>query len=843
MPPPADPLRVDSPPAVAHLATSGMHVTKRDGRRQPVSFDKILQRLYDNSEGLEHVDIVLVAQKTIAGLYDGVTTASLDMLAAETAAYLSTTHPQYSSLAARIELSNLAKQTPPTLVEAARRAGLAAETLGFIERHADRLEAALRHERDAAFDFFAVKTLQKSYLRRDATASTLEVGLAPIVERPQYMYMRIAAGIHGAAEPRAGDVEAVLETYELLSRGWASHATPTMFNSGTAFPQMASCFLLQVPADSIQGIFQAVTWAAQISKYAGGVGMSVSNVRSKGSRIRSSDGVSNGLVPMLQVFDKVARYVDQGGGKRKGAIAVYVDVYHPDVLDVLDMKKNHGKEELKARDLFYGLWVRDEFMRRVDADEEWSLLCPDACQELAELHGEAFDAAYRRLERELPLGPARTAMPARALWTAILDAQIETGGPYMLYADSCNAKSNHQHLGALKCSNLCTEILEHVSPDEVAVCNLASISLPACLADGRSGGGGEGGEGGFDFGRLERIARTLVRNLNRVIDRSFYPLEEARRSNLRHRPMGIGVQGLADVFLALRMPFASDAARRLNARIFETIHFAALSESVELAKAEGPYPSYEGSPLARGRLQPDLWDAPPTDERHDWSALRRALAQHGARNSLLVAPMPTASTAQILGNVECFEPITSNMYTRRVLSGEFAVVNKWLVRDLEAIGMWTAEVRDAIVRDNGSVQNVDGLPAELKELYRTVWEIKMRTVIDMAADRAPYIDQSQSLNLFVAAPTHAKLTAMHMHAWKRGLKTGMYYLRTRPAADAIKVTTAPIPPPPPPPPPRQAAAPSCGESGEEAKEGEGGTTAACPYRPGEEAGGCEACSA
>ena len=766
-----------------------MNVVKRNGTREPVSFDKILQRLFALSSGLVEVNIVLVAQKTIHGLYDGVPTSQLDTLAAETAAYMSTLHPEYSSLAARIELSNLAKQTPSTFLECARRAGLSAGTLAFVERHSDALEAALRHERDDRYDFFAVKTMLRSYLRCCHGAEGAEAearGEAPpVVERPQYMHMRIAVGIHHEAD----DLHACLATYDALSLGRLSHATPTMFNAGTPKPQMASCFLMKIPGDSIRGIFEAVTWSANVSKYAGGIGIDVSGIRAKGSRIRSSDGTSNGLVPMVQVFDRVARYVDQGGGKRKGAIAIYIEPWHPDIFDVLDLKKNHGKEELRARDLFYGLWIPDEFMRRVERDETWSLVCPDACPDLCRLHGEAFDAAYRAAEAK----PAtvRRVVRARELWTAILDAQIETGNPYMLYKDACNAKSNHQHLGTLRCSNLCTEILEYVADDEVAVCNLASIGLPECLVGTTEGDG----DVRFDHARLEEVTRLAVRNLNRVIDSSFYPIDEARRSNERHRPIGLGVQGLADVFQRMRLPFDHEAARALNVDIFETLYFAALSESVALAREHGgPYASYEGSPLSRGQLQCDMWGVTPrsaSNGRLDWAGLRADLAAHGALNSLLVAPMPTASTAQMLGNTECFEPITSNIYTRRVLSGEFAVVNKHLVNYLQALGMWTASVREQIVRDNGSVQNVVGMPDDAKALFRTVWEIRMRSVIDMAADRAPFIDQSASLNLFVDGPTHAKLTAMHMHAWKRGLKTGMYYLRTRAAADAVKVTICP----------------------------------------------------
>jgi len=757
-----------------------MHVVKRNGDREPVSFDRILERLTTLATvvaaPLARIDCTLVAQKTIQGLREGVTTEELDVLAAETAAYLATTDPEYGDLAARIVVSNLHKKTPADLVACLRRSDLDPAVVAFAEAHAPALQAALQHARDFQFTYFGFKTLERSYLRCDADGN--------LVERPQCMYMRVALGVHSGA----GDLAAVLETYEALSKGEVTHATPTLFNSGTRQAQMASCFLMQMPADSIDGIFEAITWCGKISKHAGGIGLAASNVRAKGSRIRGSGGVSNGLVPMLQVLDKVARYVDQGGGKRKGAIAIYLEPWHADIFDVLEMKKNHGVEELKARDLFYGLWIPDLFMQRVDEDGTWSLFCPDQSEEtkaLPEMWGADFELAYKLLEKS---GMSRRVVSARALWTAILDAQVETGGPYLLYKDACNAKSNHKHLGTLKCSNLCTEILEYVAPDEIAVCNLASVALPTCLT---FGAGGEN-KLAFDFEKLETATRLLTRNLNRVIDVSYYAVKEAETSNRRHRPIGIGVQGLADVFMALRLDFDSHGAKRLNKDIFETMYYAALDESTRVAEKMGaPYRSFPGSPLSAGVLQPDLWNVELTDGRHDWTALRRRVIVHGAANSLLLAPMPTASTAQILGNTECFEPLTSNMYARRVLSGEFPVINKYLVDDLRRLGLWTEATRNAIKRDNGSVQNVPGLPAELKSLYRTVWELKMRTVIDLAADRGAFICQSQSLNLFVADATHAKLTAMHFYAWRKGLKTGQYYLRTRAAADAQKVTVAP----------------------------------------------------
>lgn len=756
-----------------------MNVVKRNGSTQPVSFDKVLHRINNLASNLDRVNVALVAQKTISGLRDGVHTSELDKLAAETAAYMVTEHPQYSVLAARIELSNLAKQTCSVFSQAAHRSNLSSTALDFIDKHADRLDAEIDHSRDDGYDYFSVRTLFKSYLRRDPDAHS-------IAERPQYCLMRIAVGIHCADD----DVDACIKTYHALSLGQVSHATPTMFNSGTAFPQMASCFLMQMPEDSIDGIFDAAKWCARISKYAGGIGLDVTKIRARGSTIRGSDGTSNGLGPMLQVFDRIARYVDQGGGKRKGAIAIYVEVWHPDVVEVLDMKKNHGKEEMKARDLFYGLWTCDLFMQRVDADEEWSFFCPDACPDLLDLYGDAFDERYAQHERD---GKAMRTCKARWLWALIIDAQIETGTPYLLFKDSCNRKSMHQHLGPLRCSNLCTEILEYVSKDEIAVCNLASIALPRCVH-----------EGSMDYEALEQATRLLVRNLNKIIDHGFYPLEETMRSNLRHRPIGIGVQGLADVFLKLRIPFEGERAREINRNIFETMYYAALSESVRLAMVDGPFPSYSAastkgafpilcdSPLAQGKIQPDLWAHATTQERHDWDGLRADLVKYGARNSLLLAPMPTASTAQILGNTECFEPITSNLYSRRVLSGEFPVVNKELVSVLEECGAWNDETRQTIIRDNGSVQNVDALSDELKAVFKTVWEMKMRNIIDMAADRGVWIDQSQSLNLFIGNANHAKLTAMHMYAWKKGLKTGQYYLRTQAGADAAKVSVCAI---------------------------------------------------
>ena len=590
-----------------------------------------------------------------------------------------------------------------------------------------------------------------------------------IEERPQQMLMRVSVGIHLA------DIDKAIETYHLMSERWFTHATPTMFNAGTPYPQMSSCFLLSMKEDSIDGIFETLKLCAQISKSAGGIGLAVTNIRAKGAYIKGSGGTSQGITPMLRVYDNTARYVDQGGGRRKGAFAVYIEPWHADLHDFLDLKKNHGKEEARARDLFYALWIPDLFMRRVEAGGDWSLFCPNECPGLVDSWGEEFEALYTKYESE---GKARQTLKAQQLWFTILDSQIETGTPYILYKDSANRKSNQQNLGTIRCSNLCTEIIEYTSPGEVAVCNLASIALPRFVRKD---------EGVFDHQRLYEITYIATRNLNRVIDNNFYPVEEARTSNMKHRPIGLGVQGLADAFIHLRLPFDSEDARALNRQIFETIYFAALSCSCDLARDEGRYESYEGSPVSKGVLQFDMWGVTPSD-RWDWTALRGKIAEHGIRNSLLVAPMPTASTAQILGNNECFEPYTSNIYSRRVLAGEFAVVNQHLLRDLLERGLWTDEIRNQIIANNGSVQQIPEIPNDLKDLYRTCWEMKMRSLIDMAADRGAFIDQSQSFNVFMTEPNYAKLSSMHFYGWKKGLKTGMYYLRTRAAADAIKFT-------------------------------------------------------
>jgi ribonucleoside-diphosphate reductase alpha chain len=753
-----------------------MYVVKRDGRSEAVKFDKITSRIQKLCYGLDqaHVDPVRVAMKVIEGLYDGVTTLELDNLAAEIAATLTTRHPDYALLAARIAISNLHKATKKSFSETMRdlyeyidpKTGHSASLISnevwhVIETHAQELDSAIIHDRDFLLDFFGFKTLERSYLLKLNDS---------IVERPQHMLMRVAVGIH------RDDLQAVIETYDLLSERWFTHATPTLFNAATPKPQMSSCFLISMKEDSIDGIYDTLKTCAKISQSAGGIGLSIHNIRATGSYISGTNGTSNGIVPMLRVYNDTARYVDQGGGKRKGAFAVYLEPWHADILDFLELRKNHGKEELRARDLFYALWIPDLFMQRVEAEGDWSLFCPNEAPGLYDCWGETFETLYTRYERE---GRARKTLKARDLWTAILDAQIETGNPYMLYKDACNRKSNQQNLGTIKSSNLCTEIVEYTAADEVAVCNLASLALPKYVSEGQ-----------FDHQKLYEVTKVVTRNLNKIIDLNYYPVEEARNSNLRHRPIGLGVQGLADVFILLRLPFDSEAASQLNRDIFETLYFAACEASMELARLEGPYSSFAGSPASQGLLQFDLWGVEPSS-RWDWAGLKDKIQAHGLRNSLLLAPMPTASTSQILGNNECFEPYTSNIYSRRVLSGEFIVVNKHLLRDLVDLGIWNDSLKNKIIAANGSVQHIPEIPETIKAIYKTVWEIKQRTLIDMAADRGAFICQSQSLNLFMENPTYAKLTSMHFYGWKKGLKTGMYYLRTKAAADAIKFTVEP----------------------------------------------------
>ncbi|CAN6233038.1 unnamed protein product [Urochloa humidicola] len=770
-----------------------MYVVKRDGRQESVQFDKITARLKKLSYGLsaEHCDPVLVAQKVCAGVYKGITTSQIGDLAAETAAAMTASHPDYASLAGRIAVSNLHKNTMKSFSETVKvlymhqdeRSGLIApmiadDVYGIVMKNAARLDSEINYDRDFDYDYFGFKTLERSYL--------LKVG-GKVVERPQHMLMRVSIGIH------KDDTESAVRTYHMMSQRWFTHASPTLFNAGTPRPQLSSCFLICMKDDSIEGIYDTLSECAAISKSAGGIGVSIHNIRATGSYIRGTNGTSNGIVPMLRVFNDTARYVDQGGGKRKGAFAVYLEPWHPDIFDFLDLRKNHGMEENRARDLFYALWIPDLFMERVQRNEQWSLFCPNEAPGLADCWGDEFQSLYCKYERE---GRAKKVVSAQALWFDILKAQIETGTPYMLYKDTCNRKSNQQNLGTIKSSNLCTEIIEYTSPSETAVCNLASIALPRFV---REKGvpieshpaklvGSRGSKNRyFDFDKLAEITSTVTYNLNKIIDISYYPIENARRSNIRHRPIGIGVQGLADTYILLGMPFDSPEAQQLNKDIFETIYYHALKASADLAAKEGPYETYAGSPVSKGILQPDMWNVMPSD-RWNWSAIREMISQVGLRNSLLVAPMPTASTSQILGNNECFEPYTSNIYSRRVLSGEFVIVNKHLLHDLTEIGVWSPILKNKIIYEDGSVQKVTEVPDDLKAVYKTVWEIKQKTIVDMAVDRGCYIDQSQSLNIHMDQPNFGKLTSLHFHAWSKGLKTGMYYLRTRAAADAIKFT-------------------------------------------------------
>ena len=752
-----------------------MNVVKRDGRKEPIMFDKITDRIRKlNYELNSLVDPVKVAMRVIEGLYDGVTTSELDNLAAEIAATMTTTHPDYAKLAARISVSNMHKNTKKSFSETMKdlyeyvnprtekKAPLLSdEVYKIIEKNSDKLDSSIIYNRDFSYDFFGFKTLERSYL--------LKLN-GKIAERPQHMLMRVSIGIH------LDDIDSALKTYELMSKKYFTHATPTLFNSGTPKPQMSSCFLLAMKDDSIDGIYDTLKQTAKISQSAGGIGLSIHNVRATGSYIAGTNGTSNGIVPMLRVFDGTARYVDQGGGKRKGSFAIYIEPWHADIFDFLELKKNHGKEEMRARDLFYAMWTPDLFMKRVEEDSTWTLMCPNECPGLFDCHGEEFEKLYIKYEKE---GKGRKTINARELWEKILESQIETGTPYMLYKDASNRKSNQKNLGTIRSSNLCTEILEYTSKDEVAVCNLASIALSMFVKDGE-----------FDHQALFDVTKQVTKNLNRVIDRNYYPVKEAENSNFRHRPIGLGVQGLADTFILLRLPFTSDEAKKLNEEIFETLYFAAVTSSMEEAKIDKPYQSYKGSPISEGEFQHNLWGI-KDDElsgRWDWKGLRKLVKKHGVRNSLLVAPMPTASTSQILGNNECFEPYTSNIYTRRVLSGEFIVVNKHLLEDLVNLGLWNEDLKQELMRNNGSVQNIKGIPDDIKELYRTVWELSMKDIIDMARQRGYFIDQSQSLNLFVEGATMSKLTSMHFYGWKSGLKTGMYYLRTKSAVDAIKFT-------------------------------------------------------
>jgi ribonucleoside-diphosphate reductase alpha chain len=758
-----------------------MFVIKRNEKRESVKFDKITARIEKLCYGLDRrfVNSIDVAKKVIEGLYDGVMTTELDNLAAETAASLTVKHPDYALLASRIAVSNLHKNTLKSfsatmqlLYDACDSKTskavpmLSDEIWAIIREHAELLDSTIIYDRDYGFDYFGFKTLEKSYL--------LKVD-GKVVERPQHMYMRVAVGIH------RDDIESAIRTYHLMSERWFTHATPTLFNAGTPKPQMSSCFLLTMKDDSIDGIYDTLKQTAKISQSAGGIGLSIHNIRATGSYIGGTNGTSNGIIPMLRVFNDTARYVDQGGGKRKGAFAIYLEPWHADVFEFLDLRKNHGKDEMRARDLFYALWIPDLFMQRVEAGGDWSLFCPHEAPGLHETWGAEFENLYARYEAE---GRARRVVKAQDLWFAVLDAQIETGTPYLLYKDAANRKSNQQNLGTIKSSNLCTEIIEYTSTDEVAVCNLASLALPRFVYAGQ-----------FDHQKLYEVTYEVTKNLNKIIDHNYYPVEEARNSNVRHRPIGVGVQGLADALILLRLPFESEGARKLNKEIFETIYFAAMTASKDLAKAastgvtkwDGAYSSFAGSPVSKGQFQFDLWGVEPS-LRWDWYRLKDEVIRFGVRNSLLVAPMPTASTSQILGNNECFEPYTSNIYVRRVLSGEFVVVNKHLLKDLVELGLWNDDMKNKIIIHNGSIQAIDEIPQNVKDIYKTVWEIKQRTIIDMAADRGAYICQSQSLNLFVDAPSASKLTSMHFYGWKKGLKTGMYYLRTQAATQAVQFT-------------------------------------------------------
>lgn len=756
-----------------------MLVIKRDGRRESVRFDKITARIENLCYELDpkFIQPIEVAKKVIDGLYDGVTTSELDNLAAEICASLTVRHPDYAILGARIAISNLHKTTSQSFSNTMKRlytyvnpkTGANAqlidtEVYGIIKKNAAHLDEVIDYKRDFGYDYFGFKTLEKSYLIR------LD---GKVVERPQHMLMRVAVGIHKE------DIPSVIETYNLLSERWFTHATPTLFNAGTPKPQLSSCFLLTMKDDSIDGIYDTLKQCAKISQSAGGIGLSIHHVRAKGSYIKGTNGVSNGIVPMLRNFDMTARYVDQGGGKRKGSFAIYIEPWHADIKDFLELKRNHGKEEMRARDLFYALWIPDLFMKRVEQNEDWSLFCPNEAPGLSDCHGEEFERLYEKYERE---GRARETIKAQELWFEVLESQIETGTPYMLYKDSANGKSNQKNLGTIKSSNLCTEIIEYTAPDEVAVCNLASLALPKFVQTGKDG------KLYFDHEKLYEITKVATKNLNKVIDVNYYPVEEARRSNFRHRPIGLGVQGLADAFIMLRMPFDSSEARGLNEDIFETIYFAAVETSMELAATQGTYETYEGSPASKGILQFDMWGVTPKSGRWNWEELKGKVKKYGMRNSLLVAPMPTASTSQILGNNECFEPYTSNLYTRRTLSGEFIMVNKHLMKDLINLGMWNDNMRNRLISTNGSVLNVPGIPQNIKDLYKTVWEISQKVIIDMAADRGAYICQSQSMNIFMQDPNFGKLTSMHFYAWKKGLKTGMYYLRSQAATAAIKFT-------------------------------------------------------
>lgn len=759
----------------AKKPNTGQYVIKRDGTRAMVQFDEITKRLQSLCYGLaeDYIDCPAITLKVVSGIYPDVTTEELDKLAAEVAATMTTKHPDYAILAARVVVDNLHKGTKDSFSETVsdlynyinpetgKHAPLVSEqTYNIVIKHKSVLDNAVKYERDFSYNYFGFKTLEKSYLLRT---------YGKVAERPQHLLMRVAVGIH------AEDMDSAIETYELLSKKLFTHASPTMFNAGTCHPQLSSCFLLTMKSDSIEGIYDTLKQCAVISKAAGGIGLNIHDIRAAGSYIAGTNGISNGLMPMLRVFNNTARYVDQGGNKRPGAFAMYLEPWHADVFDFIDCRKNHGAEEQRARDLFLAMWLPDLFMKRVESDGDWTLMCPNECPGLADCWGEEFEKLYEGYEKS---GKGRKTIKAQKLWFAIMEAQIETGTPYILYKDACNRKSNQQNLGTIRCSNLCTEIVEYSSPDEVAVCNLASIAVNMFADTSKA-------KPTYDFEKLRQVAKVATRNLNKIIDINFYPVKEAERSNFRHRPIGIGVQGLADCFMLMRMPFESEEAQKLNIQIFETIYYAACEASIELAQKLGPYETYMGSPASKGQLQFDLWNIKPTD-LWNWNALKQNLAKYGMRNSLLMAPMPTASTAQIMGNNESIEPYTNNIYTRRVLSGEFQIVNPHLLRDLIRQGKWDENMKNRIVAAGGSIQDIEEIDAETKGLYKTVWEISQKTIIKMAADRGAYIDQSQSLNIHIANPSIKQLTSMHFYGWKQGLKTGMYYLRTRPAANPIQ---------------------------------------------------------
>jgi ribonucleoside-diphosphate reductase alpha chain len=750
-----------------------MYVVKRDGRKEAVKFDKITARIVKMCYGLDPlVSPEAVAMKVIEGIYDGVSTSDLDNLAAEVAAAKTIDHPDYALLASRIAVSNLHKETKKTFSEVmsdmyhyidpktGQNASLLADDVyQIIQENKELLDSSIIYDRDFRYDYFGFKTLTRSYLMKLN---------GKIAERPQQMLMRVSLGIHKT------DFKAAIKTYDLMSDGWFTHATPTLFNAGTPKPQMSSCFLLTMKEDSIGGIYDTLKSCAQISQSAGGIGLALHDIRATGSYIKGTNGTSNGIVPMLRVFNDTARYVDQGGGKRKGSFAMYIEPWHADVFDFLDLKKNHGKEEQRARDLFYALWIPDLFMKRVKENAHWTLMCPHECPGLSDTHSAEFEALYTKYESE---GKGRKTIQAQDLWFKILESQIETGTPYMLYKDAANSKSNQQNLGTIKSSNLCTEIIEYTAPDEVAVCNLASIALPKYVTENKT----------FDHDKLFEVTYQATLNLNKIIDENYYPVPEAKKSNLRHRPIGLGVQGLADAFIMMGFPFESAEAKALNREVFETIYYAAMTASKDLSKELGPYETYQGSPVSKGIFQYDMWNVTPTS-RWEWNLLKEEVKKYGVRNSLLLAPMPTASTAQILGNNECFEPYTSNIYTRRVLSGEFIIVNKHLLKDLVKAGLWNKDMRQKIMTANGSIQNINEIPQYLKDLYKTAWEISQKAIIEQAADRGAYICQSQSLNIFMENANFGKLTSMHFYGWEKGLKTGMYYLRTKAATDAIKFT-------------------------------------------------------